>query len=111
MSQKVVMLSQKSDLDLDTMKRSLIKSVDSTQKQVMDQFKSNLKDGVNQLNAELRGFIMDKNRELLKKVQAEVETKVLIEVRERMQVPGLIGENCPYSTLANFLLTFVGNTQ
>ena len=35
-----------------------------------------------------------------------METKVLCEVRDRMQVPGLIGDNSPYSTMSNFLISF-----
>ena len=53
----------------------------------------------------MRGFVEDKHKLMLKAVRNEMETKVLIEVREQLQVPGLIGDNSPFSTLSNFLLT------
>ena len=38
-------------------------------------------------------------------IRNEMKEKIIDEVKERLQVPGLIGDNCPYSTLSNYLNT------
>ena len=59
----------------------------------------------------MRGLISDKQKEILKIVRAEMETKILCEVRDRLQVPGLVGENCLYSTLQSFLISWHAKSE
>ena len=44
-------------------------------------------------------------------IRTEMRNKVAEEVKERLQVPGLIGNNCQYSTLSNYLLTHGGKIE
>ena len=59
----------------------------------------------------MRCFVEDKHKSLLKVMRTEMDTKVLMEVRDRLMVPGLIGDNSPYSTMPNFLLTFYAKSE
>ena len=59
----------------------------------------------------MRGFVEDKHKSLLKVMRGEMDHKVAVEVRDRLQVPGLIGENSPFSTFANFILSFYAKAE
>ena len=40
-----------------------------------------------------------------------MDNKISYAVSNKLKVPDLIGENCPYSTLANFITSFFNNTR
>lgn len=44
--------------------------------------------------AEVRGYIDDKNKVLLKALRSEMEARIVSEIRDRLQIPGIIGDNC-----------------
>ena len=48
---------------------------------------------------------------LLKALRIEMENRVMAEVRDKLQVPGLVGENAPFTTLATFLTNFYNRTE
>ena len=57
----------------------------------------------------LRSYVDEKYKVLLKTMRTETITKVSKEVNEKLQVPGLIGDNQVYPTLSNYLL--MNNTE
>ena len=105
-SQKIVLLSEKADSDLETVKKAMTSTAEKTNKHTTEQFKQHLEKNITNVQAEMRGLIADRQKEMLRTVRAETETKIVCEVRDRLQVPGLVGENCLYSTLPSFLMSW-----
>ena len=44
-------------------------------------------------------------------MRTETLDNIKAEVRDRLRVPSLVGENCPHATLATFLSTFHQRTE
>ena len=44
-------------------------------------------------------------------MRTETSDNIKAEVRERLKVPSLVGENCPYTTLGTFLSNFYQKTE
>ena len=58
-----------------------------------------------------RNYIDDKNKMLLKSLRIEMENRVSNEVREKLKVPGIVGDDAPFTTLATFLTNFYMKTE
>lgn len=59
----------------------------------------------------MRAFVDDKYKVILRVMRSESDTKISETVKQALLVPGLIGDNCPYSTLAHFLRAFSNKTE
>ena len=58
------------------------------------------------MDLETRNFINVKIFDSQAKMRKDVLETAKGEARKALRVPGLIGENCPYSTFANFMTLF-----
>ena len=65
---------------------------------------------IGDLRTELRAFVEEKNRQILRTMNKDIETKVSAKVREALSVPDLIGEKERYSTFQNFITQFHNGT-
>ena len=52
----------------------------------------------------MKTHVEDVKRRLTALMRRETDDKVKEEIRERLQVPGLVGDNQPHSTLSSFLV-------
>ena len=62
------------------------------------------------MDLETRNFINVKIFDSQAKMRKDVLETAKGEARKALRVPGLIGENCPYSTFANFMTLFEQST-
>ena len=76
-----------------------------------DKFKKHLVSNMDDMKLDLRRYVDEKQKVVLRVLRQETEDKILYEMKERLQVPGLVGNNCPYSTIGNFLMQFHHKTS
>ena len=105
-SNKITMLNDKAETDMTSVKNEAKKYAQAMRKDAITLGKEYTDQSIVKLRAELRNYIDEKYKTMIKAMRNESDIKVKNEVRERLQVPGLIGENSQFSTLANFLTTF-----
>ena len=54
----------------------------------------------------MKTHVEDVKRRLTHLMRKETDEKVMTEIKERLQVPGLVGDNQPFSTLSSFLVNW-----
>lgn len=66
---------------------------------------------INVLRKELFAHVAKEQVMMTRTMRNEMDSKISYAVSNKLKVPDLIGENCPYSTLANFITSFFQNTR
>lgn len=87
-------------------KDKIMHYIDKTKLDTVDQCNLHTNKLVEGLGVSVRKAMEEKHKSVLKVMRSEMAKNIDEEVRNRLQVPGLIGNNQPYSTLSNFLMTF-----
>ena len=102
-SNKIGLLSSKHDGDINDMKKFLKDKCEETKTTALEKFKQHLVNNIDDLKLDLRKYVDDKHKVVLRVLRQETTEKIQNEIQDRLQVPGLVGDNCPFSTIANFL--------
>ena len=65
-----------------------------------------MKESEERISTNMKAHVEEVKKRLITLVRRETDEKVVMEIRERLQVPGLVGDNQPHSTLSSFLLNW-----
>lgn len=103
---KISLMSNKTDNEILDVKKFMTTKLDETKSQVHEKFKKHMVSNMDDMKLDLRRYVDDKQKVVLRVLRQETEDKILNEMKERLQVPGIVGNNCPYSTIGNFLMQF-----
>ena len=53
----------------------------------------------------------EKTKSVRKALMKKLDERIVEYCNKRLDIPGLVGEGCPYSTLSNFFLQFHTKTE
>ena len=104
-------MSNKTDNEILDVKKLVTTELEKTRSQVHEKFKKHLVSNMDDMKLDLRKYVDDKQKVVLRVLRQETEDKILSEMKDRLQVPGLVGSNCPFSTIGNFLVQFHHKTE
>ena len=108
---KITLVNENIDHQIKTLDTTTGHAIERSKNTLDDLMKQCNLDQVSQLRTEMRNLVDSRQQDVLRMIRTEMRNKVAEEVKERLQVPGLIGNNCQYSTLSNYLLTHGGKIE
>lgn len=56
------------------------------------------------MKSELLKYNDDRNKAMLRMLRSEMKERIVEVINDRMVVPGLVGDKCPYPNLSNYLM-------